>query len=408
MDIVMDGISAERPDLALRQAPVRRGALYALALGAFAVGTEGFMIAAILPDIAGSLAVSVQAAGQLVTVFALVYALSSPLLTALTASVPRRRLLMLSLAGFMACNFVAALAPGYWALAAARVLLALTAGLYVPNANALAGALVPPAYRGRALAIVAGGITVAVALGVPLGAAVGAYLGWRFTFVGVAGLSAAALAVLGASLPRGVAPSPPVGLRARLAVIARPGAFPALLTTSLWALGAYEVYTYIVPFLGAAAGLGADQAGYLLTLLGLGAIGGVTVGGRATDRFGARRVQAVSLPVLALAFAGMTVAALLLAPHALIAIVPLVIVWGLSAWAFFPPQQTRLMAIAGAADTPVILSLNASFMYLGFSLGAAAGALVISLASVVWIGAVGAVCIVATTTVSHFAWRRAA
>src|SRR6185437_16220392 len=93
------------------------GALYALALGTFAVGTEGFMIAAILPTISDSLSVTVAAAGQLVTIFALVYAVSSPILTALTASFGRRTLLMGSLAAFALANLVAAAAPGYWSLA---------------------------------------------------------------------------------------------------------------------------------------------------------------------------------------------------------------------------------------------------------------------------------------------------
>ncbi len=115
-----------------------RGSLYTLALGTFAVGTEAFMITAILPQIARSLGTTVGAAGQLVTIFALTYALSSPLLTALTAAWPRRRLLMLSLAGFAGANLIAVAAPGYWFLAAARILLALAAGLYVPNANAVA------------------------------------------------------------------------------------------------------------------------------------------------------------------------------------------------------------------------------------------------------------------------------
>ena len=382
-----------------------RGSLYTLALGAFAVGTEGFMIAAILPSIAASLNTSVQAAGQLVTIFALTYALSSPVLTALTASWPRRRLLMASLGGFVVANLIAAAAPGYWWLAGARVLLALAAGLYVPNANAVASALVPAAYRGRALAIVNGGITAAVALGVPAGAFVGAHFGWRATFIGVAGLSAIALGVLAIRLPRKIAASAPASLGERLSVVAMPGVFPALLTTTLWATGAYVVYTYVSPFLVSAAGLTPEQAGLVLTLLGICAVGGVTLGGHANDRFGTRRVQAVALPVSALTFAGLTAVALLWAPHALPALLPLIALWGLSAWSFFPPQQARLVAVAGASHTPVALSLNASFMYLGFSLGAALGSIVITLASVAWTGAAGAVCMLCAIAMSALAWR---
>ena len=383
-----------------------RGSLYTLALGTFAVGTEGFMIAALLPAIAQALGATVAAAGQLVTIFALTYALSSPLLTAATAHWPRRRLLLLSLAGFVVANLIAAAAPGYWFLAAARVLLAFTAGLYVPNANAVASVLAPPAYRGRALAIVNGGITVAVALGVPAGAVIGAHFGWRATFIGVAALSAVALMVLAVRLPREIAAGAPAGLRARLGVIALPGVLPTLLTTTLWATGAYTVYTYISPFLAKAAGLSTEHTGLVLTLLGICALGGVTLGGHGNDRLGTRQTQAIVLPVMALTFAGLTIASLLLAPHALGVVLPLVALWGLSAWGFFPPQQARLVTIAGLAQTPVALSLNASFMYLGFSAGAALGSLVILLGSVAWIGAAGAVCLVGAMIVSAMAWRQ--
>jgi predicted MFS family arabinose efflux permease len=277
--------------------------------------------------------------------------------------------------------------------------------LYVPNANAVASALAPAAYRGRALAIVNGGITVAVALGVPAGAFVGAHLGWRATFIGVAALSAAALAVLGVKLPRDIAASAPASLKARLAVVSMPGVLPTLLTTMLWATSVYTVYTYVSPFLTAATGLSAEDAGFVLALLGVCALGGVTLGGYANDRFGTRRVQAVALPLSALSFAGLTVAAIVWTPHALIAILPIIALWGVSAWGFFPSQQARLVGVAGPAHTPVVLSLNASFMYLGFSLGATLGSIIIALTSVAWIGAAAAVCMLLAMAASAFAWR---
>ncbi|GAA0309077.1 MFS transporter [Sphingomonas oligophenolica] len=386
---------------------LHHGALYALALGTFAVGTEGFMIAALLPTIAHSVSVSIQAAGQLVTVFAIVYAVSSPILTALTAALPRRRLLMLSLAAFVAANLVAAVAPGYWSLAAARVLLALAAGLYVPNANALAGALAAPHHRGRALAIVNGGITVAIAIGVPLGAFIGAHLGWRATFAGVALLSAMALVVLAILLPRDIGAAAPAALRDRLAVIAAPGALPTLLTTTLWAVAAYTVYTYISPYLTAAAHLTPGMIGLVLMVYGVAALIGVTIGGAGVDRIGSRKVQVIALPVMAAAFTGLTVIGLLPGPMAIVAIIALIILWGVSAWGFFPAQQNRLIGVAGLANTPVILSLNASFMYLGFAAGAVLGSLVISMAGVAWIGVAGALSLLAAMAMSRFAWTRA-
>jgi predicted MFS family arabinose efflux permease len=132
--------------------------------------------------------VSIVATGQLVTVFALAYALSSPVLTALTGGFNRRRLMIGAMLVFTAGNVIAWAARDYWELMAARVLLALSAGLFVPGANALAGAIASPDKRGTALAIVNGGISIAVAFGVPLGALAGHQFGWRMTFAGVAAL----------------------------------------------------------------------------------------------------------------------------------------------------------------------------------------------------------------------------
>src|SRR6202012_1087393 len=175
--------------------PVSYRPLYFLALGTFAIGTEGFMIAALLPGVASDLSVTLSMAGQLVTAFTLVYALSSPILTALTGSVDRRKLLLATMSLFAVGNFVAAMASSYWALLFARVILAIAAGLYAPNAVAMAGALLPPERRGRALAIVSGGFSVAAAVGVPTGAFIGNHLGWRVTFIAVAAL--ASIATLG-------------------------------------------------------------------------------------------------------------------------------------------------------------------------------------------------------------------
>ena len=195
------------------------GPLTWVALGTFATGTASFMIAALLPGLASDLSVTLTAAGQLVTVFGLTYAVSSPALSALTAGLGRRNLLLISMAAFALANFFASTATDFWQLLAARILLAAAAGLYVPNASALAGAIVAPE-RGTALAIVNGGTSIAVALGVPLGAMVGHALGWRMTFVGVGVMASIAVAGLFFGIPRGIdrglsAPN----IRERLAVI---------------------------------------------------------------------------------------------------------------------------------------------------------------------------------------------
>jgi predicted MFS family arabinose efflux permease len=372
--------------------PPRQAALYWLALGTFAIGTEGFMIAAILPNIAADLVVSVARAGSLISIFALAYALSSPILTALTGRVDRRKLLLAAMTIFSLANIVAASMHTYWGLAAARVLLACAAGLYTPNANALAGALVSPDRRGRAIAIVNGGLTVAIAIGVPLGAVVGNRLGWRMTFVGVAVMSAAAVVGLAAGLPaRAGAGMVTATLRERVRVVRQPRVAPTLLVTMIWAVGTYAVYSFIASFLAAATPLRGPQVGYALFLWGVSAGVGLIIGGNATDKLGVRVVIRTTLGVLAFALASLSTLAHVMPPGIALAPVLLAMVaWGLCHWAFFPAQQTGLIQIVGVTLAPIVLSLNASFMYLGFSLGAAVGGFTLIHATVTNVGWVGA------------------
>src|SRR5882724_2386231 len=240
-------VADSRPTTGMARTP---SALYWLALGTFAIGTEGFMIAALLVTIGADLRVSIARAGLLVSIFTFAYATSSPLLTTLTARMDRRRLLIWAMSLFAMFNLVAAVAHTYFALAAARVLLALAAGLYTPNANALAGAIVPAEQRGRAIAVVNGGLTAAIALGVPLGAFVGDRLGWRMTFVGVAVLSAIAASGVAKGLPRGVgAAMVSASLSERAQAVRRPRVAQTLAVTTAWASGTYAVYTYVAPLL---------------------------------------------------------------------------------------------------------------------------------------------------------------
>jgi len=385
-----------KPDTTRSTAP-----LIWLALGAFAIGTEGFMIAALLPQISSDLGVSTAAAGQLVTVFALAYAFSSPVLTAVTGHLNRRTLLIWAMAAFAAANLLAFCATGYWSLMAARVLLALAASVYIPAANALAGTLVAPQRRGRALAIVNGGTTIAIALGVPLGAFIGAHFGWRMTFAGVSGLALLAVIGLGHGLERLSGANLHVAtLAERITVVRQPAMLKALLMTTLWAMGCYTVYTYLSPLLAASAGMNATEIGATLFTWGAAAAVGVFIGGHVNDKKGAQSVIAPSLLIAALALTAMSAAGHWLLPSA--ALLPVwigVFVWGVAAWAVHPAQQARLIGIAGVKAAPIALSLNASFLYLGFSLGAALGSFTLLNGTVTDLGWVGGLCEIAALLV---------
>ncbi len=370
-----------------------RAPIWWLALGTFAIGTEAFMIAPLLPTMAADLGVGVTQAGALVSAFALTYALSSPILTTLAGDLDRRRVLIAAMVFFTAANVLAVVARDYWWLMAARILLALAAGLYVPNANALASALVAPEWRGRALAIVNGGTTLAITFGVPLGGLLGGAQGWRMTFAGVGVLGAIAVAALVFGLPRSVgAGLPTATLGQRLGVARQPAVLLTLGVTLMWAAGAYVVYPYLALVLEQAARADGTAVGLMLFLWGAAAAAGLFLGGYLTDRYGAGRVAAPALGLLALNFV-----ALSMIPRAVpaeIAIWPIaatIVLWGTAGWSVFPAQQTRLIELAGPKAAPVALSLNASFLYLGFSIGAAVGGSILARATAGDLGWVAAV-----------------
>jgi predicted MFS family arabinose efflux permease len=383
------------------------GCLLWLALGTFAIGTEGFMIAGLLPGIAADLSVSIETAGQLVTVFALAYALTSPILTTLTGHLDRRRVLIGSMAAFALSNVLAFGATGYWSLMGARVLVALSAGLYVPNANALAAALVPAGRRGMALSIVNGGMTLALVFGVPLGAVVGNQLGWRTTFGGVAVLAVVAMAGLLAGLPRDLGRDMAVvTLRQRIAVVGRTDILLALLVTLLWSMGAFTIYTYLAPYLTAATNLEETEISSVLLMWGIAAAIGVFAGGALCDRVGTRTMVVATLVILAATFLSLSVLPFALRPAPSAAVLAAIGLWGLTAWAFYPSQLSRLVDTSGPSLAPIALSLNASFLNLGLSFGALLGSITLSQGSAVNLGWVGAICEMAALVFLNASVRR--
>lgn len=362
-----------------------------LALGAFAIGTESFIVAGLLPVLAADLQVSAARAGQLVLLFALSYAIGSPLMAALFARFDRRPLLVASLAAFSGLTLAASMAHGFTQLALARVALGLVAGVFLPTASAMAAAMVAPALRGRALAIVSGGGTVAVALGVPLGAWIAGWGGWRTAYLLIAAVAVLATAGLALGLPRNAAPAPAPTQRAPAFAVARePGVLPALLVTMLWATGGFSFYTYIALFLSGTLGFGAEGVSAVFFAIGVAAALGTAAGGWATDRFGADRMAQGFALMLVVVLGGLSFAAQMLPRGlALPLVVALSALWGFAGWGFGPAQAVRLIRLA-PERAPMTLSLHASAVYLGIAAGSALGGAAIELAGVGAVGWVGA------------------
>jgi DHA1 family inner membrane transport protein len=358
--------------------------LLVLAVGVFTVGTDLFVLNGLLPTIARDLHVTESTAGQLTTVFAVTYAVGSPLIAAFTGSWDRRLLLGGGMVVFVAGMVGQAVGATFLALAVARVVAAVGAAAFQSNAFAVAGATASDETRGRALSWVATGVSVSSVLGVPIGVLAGASLGWRGVMWGIAGVGAlVALAVL--ALPRVTVPA--AGLRTRLSVLVRPAVARVLVVTVFGLTALFSVFVYL-PVIAAGVAPGATIA-WVLAAYGLGSVVGNQLAGRWTDQFGPRRVRLAAMVGSAVLLAALN-AALLSLPGLLVAVV----VTGAFAGMLMVPQQHRLFSLAPDAPT-VALGLNGSAIYVGSGLGSALGGLTLSAAGPTWLAPIATVVAVA-------------
>lgn len=363
--------------------------LVGLALGTFAIGIEGFVVASLLPEIAGDTGVSLVQAGYLVVTYAFAYAIGAPIVAALTGALDRRIVLAGSALFFVLGAILASISPTYILLLIARLLIAVVAGLYAATAQATAVAISQPHHRARAISVIVGGTTLAVAFGAPLGAFISSFAGWRGTYLFIALIGVLATLIVWLLLPRGLY-ADKMTLAKRLSVIRHPGLLPALLTMLLYMTGGFAVYTYIAAVALEGTGLSREYLPIILLAFGVGAAFGNFLGGQLADRFGATKtvIAASILNTVAL----ILVSWIMTLPHEFAGIVLIahMVVWGVIAWMFPPAQASRILAIA-PESAPLALSLNYSALYLGVAIGSMIGGLVITNLGLNYLGTVGSI-----------------
>lgn len=348
--------------------------IYLLAAGAFSVGTSAYVISGLVPAVSSELHVSLTAAGLLATAFALSFAVGAPLLATLAGRWERRNLLVAALGLGAVGNAISAVASTYPLLVGGRVVAALGAAAFTPAATLFATGLMSPAERGRAVAIVFGGLTFALVLGVPAGTLLAGSIGYRGVFGLVALVSAMVAVAVQLALPRVAAP-PVVGIRERFAVAADRRVLTVLAVTVLGVLSAMSIYVYIVPLLKATAALDGATISVVLLAYGIGGVIGNAIGGRATDRYGDLRTLLVALVgfIVMIATLPLTATTAVGAGLALF-------VWAVFTWMFNPPVQSILLGLSPQGG--LLISLNASAIYFGVALAGVVGGTVISLAGV--------------------------
>lgn len=363
-------------------ARVRPGlALAGFVLLVFCTGTAEYLVAGVLPQLADDVSVSVAAAGQAVTAYALGVALGGPIVTVATARLPRKGLALALGAVFIAGVVVTVFAPTYAWLIVGRVVSASSQATLFAIGLTTATGLMGAARQGRAIAIVGSGLTVATVLGVPLGALLGGTTSWQIPFVIVAVTAVVGVGLLAWAMPRTPAPTTRVGDEIRT-LLRRP-VLLAVATTVIGFAGVSVVFTYLVSLLTEVTGMDAGVLPALLLAYGAGGFAGNLIAGRLTDLSLGRTIVGVFAALI------VTLAAFpLLAEHP-IPMVAVVLILGLLSTATIAPLQSLVLRHAGAAPT-LSLAVNVGAFNLANAIGSAIGGIGVAAGLLRWGGFGGA------------------
>ena len=364
-------------------------ALLALTISAFAIGTTEFVIVGLVPTIADQLSISLPSAGLLVSIYALGVAIGAPVLTALTGKLPRKQLLLGLMVLFTLGNLLAWQAPGYATLVLARLMTGLAHGVFFSIGSTIATSLVPKEKAASAIAIMFGGLTVALVTGVPLGTFIGQHFGWRETFLAVSMLGVIALIASAILVPNNIPSRAPASLREQVKVLTHRRLLMIYAVTALGYGGVFTAFTFLAPMMQNLAGFTPGAVSWILLGYGVSVAIGNLWGGKLADKHGA-------VPALKFIFAALMVLLLVFQFTASMqyAALATVLVMGIFAFGNVPGLQVYVVQKAeeytpSAVD--VASGLNIAAFNIGIALGSIIGGQTVEhygLAQTPWIGAV--------------------
>jgi DHA1 family putative efflux transporter-like MFS transporter len=361
--------------------------IYILALISFLVGTSQPIISGILDKMAEALGVSIGAAGQLITVFSLAYAIGTPILLVLTAKMERRKLLIYALFVFIVGNLLSVIVPGYGLFIIARIIMALSTGVAVVTILNIAAKIAPANKKASSIATVVMGFTASLIIGVPIGRFITSTYGWKFVFIGTAILVLLVIFIVLNTIPKmnGDASIP---LTRQIAMFKKPKIALALSITFFLMTGYGILFTYLSPFLVKNVGMSDSLVSITLLVLGVASLFGSKLGGLCADKRGVIFTLKIGLLVNVT-----SLVVLSFLSHSIIAVFIILTVWSFSGWSSGATQQYNLATLS-PESSDVLLGLNQSMMQFGFAAGAGFGGVIvgqISLSSITWFSAVSIV-----------------
>lgn len=361
--------------------------LWALLFGNFVIGTGVMLVPGSLNDLSSSLHVSIASAGQLITAGAVLMCVGAPVFAAMVGGWDRRKLLAGSMLWYGALHALCALAPDYASVMVLRVLAMAAPAIFTPQAAAVAGTLVPPEQRGKAITMVFLGWSFASVLGSPMGAWISGTLGWRVGFGLLAVLALASALWVWQALPGGVRP-PALSAQLWRKTLSSKVLISAVAVTAVSSAGQFVLFAYQAPFLTTQLQATPGMIALYFAVFGAFGLIGNLLMSRNIDRLGAAPAVLIALVCMALS--------LLLWPlgSSFILLCLVTIPWALGCFSSNSAQQARLVAIDPAAAS-VSIALNTSAMYLGQGLGSAMGGWMIArgqLHHLHWLALIGLLC----------------
>lgn len=370
--------------------------VFILAATTFAVGLVELIVGGILPYIADDLNVSVATSGQLITIFALVYAISAPVLLSLTAKVERKQLYLISLFLFTLGNVMTYFSPTFAIVMMARIITAMSTALVIVLSLTITTKIVEPRHRAKALGLIFVGVSSALVIGVPMGIFITEAFGWRAVFLGIAMLSSVSMILIFMILEK-MPVVEVVPLKAQIKSLANWKIASAHLTTLFMLAGHYMLYAYFTPFLVEAFNLSSSWISICYLVFGLASVSGNAIGGWLSDQIGTGKSIVIIIATFAIVLFSI--------PYTIVAF-PLFLVvtvlWGALSWALTPPLQNYLIQ-TDPKTSDIQQSLNTAALQIGISIGSAVGGAMFTVTgSVMHLASFGAILVLAALGVPFF------